>query len=538
MTKKILALILAAVMVFSLAACGKSGKTPEVEQITIGTTAAIEKAVMGEYNYEMLASAVTHLPLVWQDTKGAFHPLLAEYSTSDSKTWTYTIVDGMKWSDGKDVTAEDILFTLQYEDEAGSANLIPQSDKDGKTVDPKYTSYKLSDDKKSIELTLATPNVRELGNMTSFRVLPKHIYEGKSEVSDDEARIGNGPYVFENFSKDSGTISFVVNKNYKETPNVERIVYQLFGNEDTMYMALEKGDIDMVWNYSSGVGASYQDSLRTSENVKLTSVAATNAPAVLAFNNAKGPFANEDLRKAVAFALDYEQLRSKVGSVDAQTPNRGFVPTSTIGYKDTEALKTDLAEAEKYMNAAGYTKNADGKFVDAGGKVFGFTLTFRSDRNNHVSCADIIKNCLESFGIEVTLEGLDSASYNAKTSNKFSENNITMEAALFGYTSAGMSMGAGLGTIYVDGTHAVQGGCQVFDDTFKAAVNELGSAATLEEYGKAAAKVQDYYAEHMPLVGLYWDSLTYGSSAKIDNMTIDNVFGLNNANNWLSITVK
>jgi peptide/nickel transport system substrate-binding protein len=303
-------------------------------------------------------------------------------------------------------------------------------------------------------------------------------------------------------------------------------------------MALEKGDIDMVWNYSSGVGANYQDSLRSSENVKLTSVAATNAPAVLAFNNTKGPFANEDLRKAVAFALDYEQLRSKVGSVDAQTPNRGFVPTSTIGYKDTEALKTDLAEAEKYMNAAGYTKNADGKFVDANGKVFGFTLTFRSDRNNHVSCADIIKNCLESFGIEVKLEPLDSASYNAKTSNKFSENNITMEAALFGYTSAGMSMGAGLGTIYVDGTHAVQGGCQVFDETFKAAVDELGSAATLEEYGKAAAKVQDYYAEHMPLVGLYWDSLTYGSSAKIDNMTIDNVFGLNNANNWLSITVK
>ena len=46
------------------------------------------------------------------------------------------------------------------------------------------------------------------------------------------------------------------------------------------------------------------------------------------------------------------------------------------------------------------------------------------------------------------------------------------------------------------------------------------------------------YAEHMPLVGLYWDSLTYGSSAKLDNMTVDNNFGLNNANNWLSLTVK
>ena len=538
MTKKITALLLAALLIFSFAACGKNGKTPEVEQITVGTTAVIEKAVMGEYNYEMLASAVTHLPLVWQDTNGAFHPLLAEYATEDSKTWKYTIVDGMKWSDGTAVTAEDILFTLQYEDSQGSANLVSQSDKDGNTVAPKYSSYKISDDKKSIELTLASPNVRELGNMTSFRVLPKHIYEGKAELTDDEARIGNGPYVFENFSKDSGTITFVVNKNYKDTPNVERIVYQLFGNEDTMYMALEKGDIDIVWNYSTGVGANYQDTLRASENVKLTSVAATNAPAVLAFNNAKGPFKDENLRKAVAYALDYEQLRTKVGSVDAQTPNKGFVPTSTIGYKETEGLKTDLAEAEKYMNAAGYTKNAAGKFADANGNVFSFTLTFRSDRNNHVSCADIIKNSLDAFGIDVKLEGLDSATYNSKTSNKFSENNITMEAALFGYTAAGMSMGGGLGTIYVDGTHAVQGGCQVFDENFKSAVTELSSAVTLDAYEAAAAKVQDYYAEHMPLVGLYWDSLTYGSSAKLDNMTVDNNFGLNNANNWLSLTVK
>ena len=170
--------------------------------------------------------------------------------------------------------------------------------------------------------------------------------------------------------------------------------------------------------------------------------------------------------------------------------------------------------------------------------MFGFTLTFRSDRNNQVSCADIIKNCLEAFGMEVKLEGLDSASYNAKTSNKFSENNITMEAALFGYTSAGMSMGSGLGTIYVDGSHAVQGGAQVFDAGFKSAVTALGSAATLDAYAAAAAKVQDYYAEHMPLVGLYWDSLTYGASSKLTGLTVDNVFGLNNANNWFTVKTK
>ena len=117
--KKVIALLLGLAMILSLAACGKQAKTPAVDQITVGTTAVIEKAVISEYNYEMLASAVTHLPLVWQDTEGNFHPLLASFSTEDAKTWTYTIEEGMKWSDGEPVTAEDILFTLQYEDENG-----------------------------------------------------------------------------------------------------------------------------------------------------------------------------------------------------------------------------------------------------------------------------------------------------------------------------------------------------------------------------------------------------------------------------------
>ena len=548
MTKKIMALMIALIMVLALAACGPAaGNTNNaanavesypIEQIKVGITAAIEKAVPDEYAYEMLSSGVTHMPLVWQDTEGAFHPLLASFETKDATTWTYTIVDGMQWSDGTPVTAEDILFTIQRADEQGGANFKSQTDKDGKTVAAKYSGYKLSEDKKSISLTLTTPNVRELGNMTSFRPLPKHIYDGKTSVADADARIGNGPYVFDSFSKDSGTLIFTANKNYKQQPNVGKIVYQIFSSEDTMYMALEKGEIDMTWIYSSGINANYHDALGKSANVQLLTVAASNAPAVLAFNNAKGPFADENLRKAVASALDYEQLRVKVGSANAVTPNRGFVPTTTIGYTATETLKQDLKAAEQYMNAAGYKKNADGKFADASGKVFSFTLTFRSDQSNKVASADIIKNCLESFGIGVTLEPLDSASYNAKTSNKFSEKNITMEAALFGYTSAGMGMGSGLATIYVDGTHAVQGGCQVFDADFKAAETALGSAATLDAYNAAAAKVQDFYAKHTPLVALYWDSFVYGVNARYTDVTIDNAFGLNNVNNWFSIKAK
>lgn len=516
-----------------------ASEVPEIVQINIGTTSVIETATRDEYAYDMLASGVSEIPLVYQDTTGNYHPLMATYETADAATWTYTIVEGMTWSDGTPVTAEDILFSLQYADANGSANLVDQTDSEGKTTKAKYTAYALSEDKMSISLTLATPNVRELSNMTSFRAMPKHIYEGKETVTADEMRIGCGPYMFESFNKEAGTISFVVNPYYPETPNVEKIVYRLFSNEDTMYMALQSGDIDMTWNYSLGVSSTYQDVLASVDTVTLENVAAANAPAVLAFNNAKGPFADKNLRKAVSYALDYNAFKIYFGSIYAQTPNKGFVPTTTVGYKETEAVETNLAKAKEFLAEAGYTtKNKDGYYVDAEGNVLGFTLTVNAGKAAHVGYAELIKTNLEAVGIQVTLEALDGASYNAKTSNKFSENNITMEAAIYGYTAAGMGMMNGLASIYVDGTHAVQGGAQVFDPGFQNIIKEMAAAKTIEEYNIAAGKLQDFYAEETPVIALYWDNMMYAYSSKYENITIDYTFGLNNANNWFTITEK
>ena len=445
----------------------------------------------------------------------------------------------VRWSDGEPVTAEDILFTLEYDDANGSANFVSQTDEDGKTTEAKYASYELSSDAMSISLTLSSANVRELSNMTSFRVMPKHIYEGKDSVTEAEARVTCGPYMLDSFNKEAGTLTFVPNPYYPLEPNVGKLTYRLFGNEDTMYLALQNGDLDMTWAYSTGVSGSYQDVLAATDTLTLEAVTAANAPAVLAFNNANGPFADENLRLAVSYALDYDSFRTVFGSAYAANPNRGFVPPVTVGYKKTEALGQDLAKAEQYMADAGYTeKNADGFYVNADGAVCAFTLTCNAGKEAHVGYAELVKTQLEQFGIQVVLETLDADSYNAKTSNKFSENNITMEAAIYGFTAAGMGMKNGLASIYVDGTHPVQGGCQVFDEEFQAILSAMGEAKTVEEYTAAAGSLQDWYAAHTPLIALYWDSQILVHSAAYENFTVDAVFGLNNANTWFSITAK
>ena len=546
MNRKLYAVFTACILAFSAAAAGSVLGAEEneeqefaIEKITVGTTSAIETATSEEYAYEMLSSGVSAMPLVCQDTIGEYHPLLASYETEDALTWTYTILPGMTWCDGTPVTAEDIAFTLEYQDANGSANLVDQTDAEGKVTAAKYSGYTISEDNMSISLTLAAPNVRELSNMTSFRVEPKHILEGEEQPSEEDLRIGCGPYMFESFSRDAGTITFTANPYYPEQPNVKTIVYQLFDNEDTMYMALQEGDIDMVWNYSMGVPAAYQDVLGGMESVTLLSVSAANEPAVLAFNNAKGPFADINLRKAVSYALNYEEFRSYFGSAYAEIPNRGFVPTSTVGFAETEKMTTDAEKAAEYMAAAGFEKkDADGFYVNAEGEEAAFSLTVNAGKTTHIGYAELVKNQLEAFGIRTELDTIDSDAYNAKTSNKFSENNITMEAAIYGYTVAGMGMMNGLGSIYVDGNHAVQGGCQVFDEDFSAILAEMAAAKNVDEYAEGAAKLQDFYAEETPLIALYWDNMVHAFSSKYENVTIDYTFGINNVNNWFSITEK
>ena len=142
MMKKLLAILLCLSLILALAACSKpesqtqqpaqaedqpteptqaeqpsepEALTYPIEQFTVGTTAVIETAVFGEYNFDMLASGVSELPLVWQDAEGNYHPLLASYETEDSVTWVYTIEPGMTWSDGEPVTAE-VLAQRQAEE--------------------------------------------------------------------------------------------------------------------------------------------------------------------------------------------------------------------------------------------------------------------------------------------------------------------------------------------------------------------------------------------------------------------------------------
>jgi len=542
--KSILLLGAAAVCMFAiLVFCACGGGINERDTVYIGTTALIERAVRGEYNYDMLASGNSDMPLVSQTADGNYKPLIATYSTVDSKTWTFTVLENLKWSDGAEVTAEDILFTLNYNDAHGEAVFNDKTaDNDGsiKITRKKYESYLLSADKRSISLTLVAANIRELSNMTSFRIVPKHIYENKSdgEITAEDGRVVCGPYVLTRFDRESGTLVYGINPHYPQMPTVKRLVYRLFSEPDIMYMSLQNGDIDTVWNYSQSVSETYLEALKQNGNLKFYSTTAKGVRAVLMFNNGAAPFDDAHVRRAISYALDYDMFKSMFGGENASVANRGFAPMSTVGYKSTEKLQKNWETAARCLSQSGYVKPQGARYYSKNGVNLAFSLTVRSSNALHLRYAELVKNQLEAFGIAVSLDAVDSNAFNVKTSNKFAPDghkSLAHQAAINGFTEAGMGMGNGLGAIYVDKKHAVQGGCQAEGGVFSDIMSELASANTVEAYEAAAGRLQDYYSEETPLIALFWDNLTYVCSSSVKNVIIDGVFGINNVENWLSV---
>lgn len=529
-TKKIIAIVLALVLLLSLFGCKQ--QDDKIDGLVIGTMTTIEKATRDEYNYDVLSGMMTQMALVGTDENGNAVPQLATFKTTDSKTWEYTIKDGFTWHDGTKLTGEDVLFTLNYLDA-----------EEGKTYfkgdTPTYTSAKLSQDKMTITFELANANVKDAGNFSTVRIIPKHIYEGKkmAEVSDSDSRIGCGAYIFEKFDKNAGTVSFVANKDYVDgLPNVNRVIFKMFSNEDTMYLALAHGEVDLLYTYSRGISPIAVKTLENNENVTLQALTSTNLPAVLTFNNSIPPFNDVNLRLAVKYAINYDKFVELFSSPYGETAREGFVPKGTIGYAESKELKRDLSLAEEYLKKAGYDKSdiVDG-YHTKDGKRLSFVLTVNGGKEIHARYAELVKENLKDVGIEVVIETLDGNTYNAKTANKYSNGNPTHQSAIMGYTSAGMAMMSGLGTIYIDGNHTVQGGAQVFDPKFDEIISNLKSSNTIEQYIGHAKECQEYYANNAPAIALFWDSSVQAYNKKLSGLVVDSNFGLLNYRTWFSI---
>lgn len=281
--------------------------------------------------------------------------------SADGKTITFKIRKGVKFHDGKSMTAEDARYSImdvlrEYHPRGkGNFSLITQA-----TVPDDYT----------LILTLSAPSPSMMMAFSGYEspILPKHLFEGKDIKNHPNANapIGTGPFKFVEWKRGQ-YMRFDRNPDYWSSgePKLDRIVIRTIPDSSTRSAVLEKGEAHLA-----GFGAvPYSDAARLA---KLPTIQVTKqgyemfSPiGELDFNTKEKPFDDKRVRQAIAYAIDrnfvaqnvwFGFARPATGPINSNFRASGLYTDQVKRYDVPNGMEL----AEKLLDEAGYPRKSDG----------------------------------------------------------------------------------------------------------------------------------------------------------------------------------
>ena len=341
----------------------------------------------------------------------------SEWAVSDDAlSYTFTLRDGIQWSDGKPVTADDFVFAFQRlmnPETAATYAYLQYSVKNaeaintGEITDLNALGVKALDDK-TVEITLERPTPYFLGALTHYTAypLPRHVLEA---AGDDWVKIDNivtnGPYKPVDWVPGSH-VTTEKQARYYDAANVKIDGAKFFVLEDQS-AALKRyraGEFDILTDFPTDQYEWMQENLPGQAQV-----APFAGLYYYVINNNKPPFDNADVRKALSMSINREVIGPQVLGT-GELPAYSWVPPGMANYGDPYTVDwkdlpyaEKVAEAKRLLDGAGFNQNNPLK------------LQLRYNTNeNHKRIAVAIAAMWKPLGIEVEL-------YNTETKVHYDE---------------------------------------------------------------------------------------------------------------------
>jgi peptide/nickel transport system substrate-binding protein len=333
---------LAAIMVFTLSACGNKsdsdGKTSDAKSdiLVVGLTGSLATLDLNQNGgiVDYYVAAITQEGLVAVSNDGDLIPAVAESWTSseDGTTWTFKLNKDAKFHDGSAVTAEDVVFSAERarnENESpGVASYFPWY------VD---TIEATADDE--VAFTLDGPHPGFLWNLSNSGVLliskKADVEAAASYGSPEDLISGSGPYKPVEFVPGSH-VTFEYSDTWRgETPQFKTIRFDFIEDDNTRLLAFKQGDIDFTYNIPA-------DSEKEWSSVEGSDVffVSDRSYQGLTFNPNLAPFDDIHVRKAVAYAIDGKTI------VEGLLKGHGQAATS-ITAPEQYAIAWDIDKANE-----------------------------------------------------------------------------------------------------------------------------------------------------------------------------------------------
>jgi peptide/nickel transport system substrate-binding protein len=348
-------------------------------------------------------------------------PYLATHWTNspDNLSWTFTLKSGLKWSDGKPLTASDVAWTLNlimHNSVAATANGALVANFATVTA-PNATT---------VVITTKAPQANMLYVVGSLPIVPEHIWA--SEVSNlnnfknqTTPVVGYGPWQLTGYVTNQYATLTANSSFFMGAPHFHTLIIQYFSNSDAMVTALRSGQLDAV---EYGLTATQFNSLKHVKGITVyPQVSATWTAVELNpgaqtrsgrhFGNGNPALTDPRVRDAIEMALNKQELVSKVWDGLA-VPGQGYLPPAYPQFMWTppasESLSYNPAKANALLTSAGYKMGSNGIRIDPKThKPLSIRLGIHSDEASDAAMAPYLVEWLKAIGIQVTV---DSMSFN------------------------------------------------------------------------------------------------------------------------------
>lgn len=330
--------------------------------------------------------------------------LASDYSiTDEGKLYTVTLRQGIKWHDGEEMTADDILYTVKaIQDPVYKSPLRANWLSVEATVVDRYT----------ITFSLKKAYFGFLENLT-VGILPKHIWETitpeKFLLADyNLAPIGSGPYKFFDSKKDSsGNILSYELRAFKEyadgEPYISKIIFHFYPDEATLIDAYNRKEV-------LGINSIMPQGLADLEERQSTRIYEIAIPRIFAvfFNVTKSvALANDEVREALSYATDRDTIVREVRLEKGQPAYSTFLPFMSGYAGDLAFPRFDSAQANKILDDKEWKKGEDGVRSKDGVPLEIEIMT--PDWPELVMTAEMLKSQWSEVGARVTVTVLRAA---------------------------------------------------------------------------------------------------------------------------------
>jgi peptide/nickel transport system substrate-binding protein len=300
--------------------------------------------------------------------------------SSDSRTWTFHLRPGVKFSDGKPVTSADVRFTLERAAKGVNGYILASVD----SID--------EPDSSTVRIHTSHPWGPLLGDVSMYSnaILPNNL-NGMTAAEFFQHPVGTGPFKLESWTKGQ-SLKLSRNPHYwrKGKPLLDSVEFTVVPDDNTRLLQLRGGQVDII----EFPPFSSISSLQQTSGIKVDLFTSTWV-SYIAMNEKRPEFADVHVRRAISYAVDRSSIIRAVLFGHGQPAASFFSPGWAFYNPRTTRLWYDLTAAKAEIAKSAYPH--------------GFSATYAVDAGdtNNSAIAQIVQANLKEIGIDLTIQSYD-----------------------------------------------------------------------------------------------------------------------------------